>query len=94
MSKKVRIRLTHICNVPGCEGYPGAVVEVPADKAEWLIEIGGAVAVDDAPQPSAEEAPDETLATDSEQAAPTDSGEAEARPKRRSRKKRKAKTDQ
>jgi len=42
----MKVRLTHYCNAPEARGGPGQDVDVAADVAQWLLEVGGAVRVE------------------------------------------------
>lgn len=61
----MKIRLNHWCNLPGCHGAPGQIIDVTDARAALLIERGGAVALPSvpdttpAPDRDAEKAPAE-----------------------------------
>jgi hypothetical protein len=52
--KKTKVRLTHNCGKPGCEGMPGDVIEVTPANRDWLLKHKGAVVVDEGLEPDAE----------------------------------------
>ncbi len=47
----MKVKLTHYCNVPGCKGQPGSVIDVSESEATYLIGRDGAVRLNAAPSP-------------------------------------------
>jgi len=43
----MKVRLNHNCGKPGCVGMPGDVIDVSKEDADYLLERGGAVIVEE-----------------------------------------------